>query len=243
MGRSRRPSSALCSSRSTEQAIRLDTALLLDGVRSLATTEERNRLARDIHDGVAQQLVSLGYLADDLAALSENPAAQQGADDLRAEVTRLVSALRFSVFDLRHDLDDGRTLSGALSDYVRQLSTHSDLRVHLTLDERGSRLPRRAEEELLRIAQEAIGNVHKHARAINLWVSLSTDGTDVRLTVEDDGVGSAAPRPGHYGLHTMRERARRINADLEVGVRHDGGTVVTLQSRPSCHHPEGRTTP
>ena len=108
--------------------------------------------------------MSLGYLADEVAALTERPAARQGAEDLRAEITRLIGELRFSVFDLRHEVDEAGGLSGALSEYVRELSTHSDLRVHLTLDERGARLPRRTEAELLRIAQEAIGNVHKHAR-------------------------------------------------------------------------------
>ena len=222
-----------------EQAIQLETALLVDDVRSLATAEERNRLARDIHDGVAQRIVSLGYLADDVAALSADPGARQAAEELRAEVTRLIGELRFSVFDLRHDVEEAGSLSGALSEYVRELSSHSDLRVHLTLDERGARLPRRAEEQLLRIAQEAIGNVHKHAWAINVWVSLTVNGTDVRLVVEDDGVGGAAPRTGHYGLHTMRERAERIGANLEVGARHDGGTVVTLCTRPTVTNPKG----
>jgi len=222
-----------------EHAIRLETALLVDDVRTVATSEERNRLARDIHDGVAQRIVSLGYLIDDVAATSTDPEAHQAAEDLRAEVTRLVSELRFSVFDLRHEIDESGSVSGALSEYVRELSTHSNLRVHLTLDERGTRLGHRTETELLRIAQEAIGNVHKHARAINVWVSLTVSGTDFRLVVADDGIGGAAPRAGHYGLHTMRERGQRIDAELEVGTRPDGGTVVTLESRRSAPTPKG----
>jgi len=224
-----------------EQAIRLETALLVEDVRSLATAEERNRLARDIHDGVAQRIVSLGYLADDIAALSTDDRTRQGAEDLRAEITRLIGELRFSVFDLRHEVEPAGSLSGALAEYVRELSSHSDLRVHLTLDERGARLPRRTEGELLRIAQEALGNVHKHAEAINVWVRLTANGNDVRLVVEDDGVGGAIPRAGHYGLHTMRERAERIDADLEVDARHDGGTVVTLRSRPTVTTTKGAT--
>jgi signal transduction histidine kinase len=222
-----------------EQAIRLDTAILLDGVRSRATDEERHRLARDIHDGVAQQVVSLGYLADEIADLSPDPAARRGADELRGEITRLVEALRFHVFDLRHGVDDVGGLSAALAEYVRQLGNHSPLRVHLTLDEKGPRLPLRTESELLRIAQEAIGNVDRHARAINVWVSLTTDGTDVRLVVEDDGVGGAAPRAGHYGLHTMQERAERIGAQLSLGTRPDGGTIVTIRSRTTALTPKG----
>ena len=68
---------------------------------------------------------------------------------------------------------------------------------------------------------------------------LTVNGNDVRLVVEDDGVGGATPRAGHYGLHTMRERAERIDADLEVDARHDGGTVVTLRSRPTVTTTKG----
>ncbi len=214
-----------------EHSIRLETARLVDEVRSVATTEERNRLARDIHDGVAQRIVSLGYLADDLAARSRDQVTREGAEALRTEITRLVGELRFSVFDLRHDIDVAGGLSGALSEYVRELSTQSDLRVHLTLDERGTPASRLTEAEVLRIAQEALGNVRRHAHAVNVWVRLTTDGCRVRLVVEDDGIGRVVPRPGHYGLHTMRERAELINADLDISPRADGGTVVTLQSR------------
>ena len=214
-----------------EHAIRLETALLVDEVRIAATAEERNRLAREIHDGIAQRVVSLGYLADEVAATSGDPLARQAAEALRSEITKLISELRFSVFDLRQDVDEAAGVSAALSEYVQELSTHSGLRVHLTLDEREARLPRRAETELLRIAQEAIGNVHKHARAINVWVNLRTIGSDLQLVVEDDGVGGAIPRTGHYGMHTMRERAERIDADLEIGNRQDGGTIVTVRSR------------
>ena len=74
--------------------------------------------------------------------------------------------------------------------------------------------------ELLRIAQEAIGNVRRHAHADNLWVTLVSDGSCVRLEVEDDGVGNAAPKDRHWGLQTMRERAATIGADLAVSPRH-----------------------
>lgn len=222
-----------------EHAIRLETALLVEDVRLVATTEERSRLARDIHDGVAQRVVSLGYLADDLAATSADPHARQGAEELRSEITRLVRELRFSVFDLRQEVEGNGGVSAALSEYVRELSSHSDLRVHLTLDERGAQLTRRTETEVLRIAQEAIGNVHKHARAINVWVRLRVLGSEVQLVVEDDGVGGATQRVGHYGMHTMRERADRLGADLEIAPRQDGGTVVTLRSRPAVTNTMG----
>lgn len=221
---------ALLQAQVDEHAIRLDTALLVDGVRVSATDAERRRVAREIHDGVAQRVVSLGYLADELVDLATDPVVAHAAEDLRTEVTRVVGELRFSVFDLRQDLRAAGVCE-ALSEYVQQLSRRSDLRVHLLLDQRGNRLPARVEIEVIRIAQEAIANVDRHAVAVNLWVRFCTDDNGLRLSVEDDGIGAAQPLPGHYGMHTMRERAEHIGAELFIGPRPDGGTVVNLRSR------------
>ena len=73
--------------------------------------------------------------------------------------------------------------------------------------------------------------MRRHAHATNLWVTLVSDGSCVRLEIEDDGVGNAAPKDRHWGLQTMRERAATIGADLRISPRHDGGTVVRLQTR------------
>lgn len=211
-------------------ALRLDTALLFDDVRSLATSEERSRLAREIHDGVAQEIASLGYAIDELAATSSDPATRDAAATLRLEVSRVVSELRLSILDLRHNVEQAGGLSGALAEYIRAVSGQTHLRVHLILDENGDPLPRRTEAELLRIAQEAISNVRKHSGAENLWVTLSTDGRNLRLSIVDDGEGEAAPKAGHYGMHTMRERAEGIGAQLLVEERPGGGTIITVQS-------------
>ncbi len=94
---------------------------------------------------------------------------------------------------------------------------------------------------MLRVAQEAIGNVRKHARADNLWVTLDSDGSTLHLEVEDDGVGNAGPRDHHWGLQTMRERAEGVGADLDVSPRPGGGTVVSLRSPDDRHPHEGET--
>ncbi len=222
---------ALLQVRVDEGSLRLDTALLFEEVRASATAEERSRLAREIHDGVAQEVASLGYLVDDLAATSPDTATRNAAAELRSEVTRMVSELRLSIFDLRHGIDETGGLAAALADYTREVSARSDLRVHLVLDEQRTTLPRRAQTELLRIGQEAISNARKHAGATNLWVQLTTNGRQAQLRVEDDGVGSPAPRPHHYGLRTMRERAERIDAELLIDERPGGGTLVTVRTR------------
>jgi signal transduction histidine kinase len=222
-----------------EFALRLDTAVLFDNVRVLATSEERNRIAREMHDGVAQEIVGLGYLVDEIESISDQEPTRELAAALRTEITRLVSEIRFSIFDLRHEVTDGR-LSSSLADYAREVSHATGLRVHLSLSESGPPLPSRTATEVLRVAQEAISNVRKHARARNLWVTYGFDGSSLVLRVEDDGVGNAGPKDNHWGLQTMRERAAGVGALFEVTARNDGGTVVSLRS-PTTTTPEGET--
>ena len=212
-----------------EFAVRLDTAVLFDEVRALATSEERNRIAREMHDGVAQEIVGLGYIVDEIESISDHDQTRELASTLRAEITRLVSEIRFSIFDLRHEVTDGR-LSSSLADYAREVTHATGLRVHLSLAESGPPLTPRTATEVLRVAQEAIGNVRKHARARNLWIILKSDGSTLSLQVEDDGVGDAGPREHHWGMQTMRERAESVGAHLDITPRAQGGTVVSLRS-------------
>jgi signal transduction histidine kinase len=222
-----------------EFAVRLDTAVLFDDVRALATSEERNRIAREMHDGVAQEIVALGYIVDEIESVSDQDDTRELASVLRSEITRLVSEIRFSIFDLRHQVTDGR-VSSSLADYARAVGVATGLRVHLSLAESGPPLSPRTATEVLRVAQEAIGNVRKHANAENLWLTFESDGAMLRLEIEDDGVGNAGPREHHWGLQTMRERAEGVGAQLDICPRRDGGTVVSLRS-PATTTREGGT--
>ncbi len=216
-----------------ELALRLETALLFSEVRSLATAEERRRLAREIHDGIAQELASMGYVVDDLAARARYlPELETDLKKLRGELTRVISELRLSIFDLRSEVQSTVGLGTALSDYVRQVGASSKLTVHLVLDESPVRLPIDAETELLRIAQEAVTNARKHANAANLWVTCRIDPPSAYLRVEDDGGGLGQPRSDSFGLEVMRERATRIGARLVVGNRTKGGTSVEVTLGP-----------
>jgi signal transduction histidine kinase len=197
-------------------SLRLDTALVFDEIRTLATADERQRLAREIHDGIAQEVASLGYAVDELAATSTDPQVAEGLHGLRRELSRVVADLRLSIFDLRSDVSPTNGLGAALSDYVRQVGAKSDLTVHLTLDEAPTRLTPAVEGELLRIAQEAVTNARKHASADNLWVDFWTDPPRARLVVRDDGTGMSGGRDDSYGISIMRERAERIDATLDI---------------------------
>ncbi|WP_423203077.1 GAF domain-containing sensor histidine kinase [Krasilnikovia cinnamomea] len=213
-------------------ALRLEAALLFDDVRSLATNEERQRLAREIHDGVAQELVMVGYGIDNAqATLPEG--AEETAEELRilrGEVTRVITELRLSLFELRSEVDRNGGLAAAIAEYARTLGTSAGLRVHFTFDESTARLPAATEAELLRIAQEAITNARKHAGASNLWVTCTVDPPYAEIEVSDDGKGFADDRPdGRYGLAIMAERAERIRGRLEIRPRHPSGTTVAVK--------------
>ena len=212
-----------------EHSLRLDTALAFDEVRSIATAEERRRLAREIHDGVAQEIASLGYVVDELMASATTGRQREQLTRLRAELSRVVSELRLSIFDLRIEVNPSSGLGSALSDYVRQVGSRSKMTVHLTLDEAPTRLRGEVETELLRIAQEAITNARKHSGAKNLWVDCRILPPFARVEVRDDGGGLKDGREDSYGLRIMRERADRIDADLIVeATRNGNGSTGTL---------------
>jgi len=212
-------------------ALRLEAALLFDDVRSLATNEERQRLAREIHDGVAQELVMVGYGIDNALATLPDEAKEPAEElrTLRAEVTRVITELRLSLFELRTDVDRQGGLSAAIAEYARTVGAAGGLRVHFSLEDSTARLPATVEAELLRIAQEAITNARKHAGAQNLWVSCEIDPPYARIEVSDDGAGIAQSRPdGRFGLAIMAERAERIRGQLEITPRDSGGTTVAV---------------
>ncbi|MFG3420555.1 sensor histidine kinase [Micromonospora sp. NPDC048063] len=212
-------------------ALRLEAALLFDEVRSLATNEERQRLAREIHDGVAQELVMVGYGIDNALATVHDDT-EETAESLRAlrhEVTRVITELRLSLFELRSEVDRHGGLAAAIAEYARTVGASGGLRVHLSLDESTARLPAATEAELLRIAQEAVTNARKHAGAANLWVTCEVDPPYAQIEVSDDGQGIADQRSdGHYGLAIMAERAERIRGRLEIRPRQPSGTTVAV---------------
>jgi signal transduction histidine kinase len=212
--------------------LRLDTALAFDEVRTLVTTEERQRLAREIHDGIAQEVASLGYVVDEISSMTNDADVVEPLKQLRSELSRVVTELRLSIFDLRAEVGTGAGLGSALSDYVRKVGAQSSLTVHLTLDEAPTRLTPAIETELFRIAQEAITNARKHSDAENLWVDCRVYPPHAFIQVRDDGRGVGSSRADSYGLRIMQERAERIEGQLTVqnGSRKSErpGTCVTI---------------
>jgi two-component system NarL family sensor kinase len=202
---------------------------LAEAGTSAARSAERTRLAREIHDTLAQDLTAIALQLE--SALREVPqdsaaAARIGTalDVARASMTQA----RASVLNLRSDPLEGRPLATALAALARRLTSETGMRV--TLQEHGATaLPYEVEGELYRIASEALTNARAHAHASRIEIELSAADGSVALRIRDDGSGFDPVRGDegeHYGLRGMQERARLAGGTLRVVPAPGGGTLV-----------------
>jgi two-component system NarL family sensor kinase len=219
----------------SQTAIAIENARLYDQAQALAVAEERNRLAREIHDTIAQGLVGIilhleavdAYLPDDAR--------------LRRHVSRALALSRLnldearrSVRNLRASALDQRTLVDALRLLVAEHRQDAGCEVVVTLPADLPRLAPAVEAALYRIAQESLTNCRKHARAATVWLELALDGGSLRLSIADDGVGFDIDTwrriggSGTFGLHGMDERVRQLGGELLLEPRLGGGTRLTV---------------
>jgi signal transduction histidine kinase len=209
--------------------VQLDTALLFASFRDAATTDERRRLAREMHDGVAQEIASIGYFVDGIAAGATSEAQAAQLQLLRDRITRVVAEVRRSVQSLRHQAGETESLGSAIARLARHLSDSSGIPILVSADERTARLRAEVEAELLRIAQEAMNNAVKHSGATSIVVRCSVDAPTAEIVIRDDGSGLGPRRADSHGLEIMQERARLVGAALSVDNGASGGTVVTVR--------------
>lgn len=209
------------------EALQLDTALLFTALRDEATAEERRRLARDLHDGVAQDLASLGYLIDEISETSNEEPVVEQCRDLRSELSRVVAELRRSVFLLRNEAST-QTLGETVQALGAHIESRSGIDVVVSVAEGSKRLRPDVEAELLRIAQEGMNNAARHAAASRIEVSIAVQAPDAMVRVADNGRGLQPGRDDSHGVRIMRERARRIGATLVLHSPDDGGTELRV---------------
>ncbi|MEU5877245.1 GAF domain-containing sensor histidine kinase [Spirillospora sp. NPDC047279] len=212
-------------------AIAMTNARLYERNRELTVVAERNRLARELHDAVAQKLFSLRLTAKAAAALAERDPARTVSE--LAQVERLaaeaLAELRAVIFELRPaDLADG--LVPSLRKHVEVLDRAYETAVRFAGDGAVA-LPEDQEAALFRIAQEALYNALRHSGAATVDVRLGRDDHRVVLEVVDDGSGivNGAEPPGGLGLASMRDRARSIGGSLAIETDPGAGTVVRLE--------------
>jgi PAS domain S-box-containing protein len=198
---------------------------------AIAANEERANLARELHDSVTQALFSMGLTARALELLLDRDpdAAKQKLAELRELQKDALAEMRTLIFELRPQGLETDGLAQALRNHGAAVQSRTGMSVSVEV-EYDERLPLDMEESLYRIAQEALHNVVKHANAEHARIVLRQAGRELKLSVEDDGVGfdpNLAPR-GHLGLVGMRQRAERIGAELDIHKRPGGGSKVRV---------------
>ncbi|HXF82506.1 MAG TPA: histidine kinase [bacterium] len=214
-----------------------ENARLQEQLQSVAMLEERERIAREMHDSVGQVLGYVNTKAQAVRALLEDgkPAqAQQQLAELEQAARAVYADLREAILSLRTTVGAGQRLLPALAEYVRRFSELSGVETTLSAEGPPLEFPPTVEVHLIRIVQEALTNVRKHARARHAAVRLTSGPDGVVIAVEDDGVGiaarSRAPQAGSgFGLQTMQERAEAIGGRLTLRARPGGGTVVEVE--------------
>jgi two-component system, NarL family, sensor kinase len=198
---------------------------------ALARAEERARIAREIHDTLAQDLTAIAlHLEGALPHLERDPTRARERLQRALSLTRTgLEEARRAVFDLRTAPPGGKPLAEALAALGRAFTSESGIRVHVraTVD---APIPLRVESELYQIVKESLANIRKHAGAREVTVKLAADAAAIRLSIRDDGRGfdTKQHREGCHGLIGMRERAQRCGGRMRVVSQSGKGTTVSV---------------
>ena len=209
----------------------VERAQLFARSAALGAVEERNRLARELHDTLAQGLVAVLLQLETADALLQSAAPIHKARHQIAQALAMTRAnldeARRSVLDLRAAPLEGRTLAEALHHLADAPHPFS---LHVQISGAGQPLTPRLEIGLYRIVQEALNNVRQHAQAANVTVQYSATPTAITLVIEDDGLGfdPTQPRPNHFGLIGINERARLLGGTMSVQSAAGTGTRITV---------------
>lgn len=203
-------------------------------IRSLATVAERERLAREMHDGLAQALALVRmrlHSLDESVARGDVLSARAIVGELRDVVGRASQEVRQAIFDLRVMVSRDLGLVPTLTEYLHDFSVESGIRVDFATHGGEFEFAPGAELQLMRILQEALTNVRRHARAASVSVRLERAGDAARLVVTDDGCGFDPTQPAadarpRFGLATMQERADAAGGKFRLESRPGRGTTV-----------------
>jgi signal transduction histidine kinase len=218
-------------------AVAVQTAHLRDAEQQMTILAERDRIARELHDSLAQVLGVFHLRLRDLEAR-----ARSGADGIPAELADLAELadesyrdVREAILGLRESIPDDGGLEGALREYLRKYSRQTGIQATLVCEgpTQGALSPR-AEVQLLRVVQEALTNVRKHSGARRAIVSLDCRDLVPLLSIEDDGAGFDVDKvvrsmEGGFGLASMRERVEQVGGTLTVHTAPGEGTRIEVR--------------
>ena len=215
-----------------QAGVTLENISLYERVQEQAAFEERQHLARELHDSVSQALYSivLGSYAAKKQLTSDPAQAGQALEYVQNLAEAGLAGMRALIFELRPEVLEQEGLAAALRKQTEALEVRHKIKADFITegDARAFTLPFTTKQALYRISQEALHNVVKHAAATTVRVTLHYTEDQACLVVSDDGVGFAAAQeyPGHLGLKSMRERALSLGGTFEVTSGKDGTTLV-----------------
>ncbi len=224
-----------------EQVSALDRAnlALQDAQRRLLTEREQERkaLARELHDQVIQDLLSVNYQLEEVEVEAQQSAQADELAEVRTSIRALVDDVRRICGNLRPPTIDSLGLGAALQSYVRDWSARAGVAVTLDLDTRLSRLPEAIELSIFRIIQEGLSNVRKHARATAVQIRLHhTSPRTLMISIADNGHGlpdgfdlSALGGVGHYGMLGISERVALLEGRLHLQNQANGGLLLQVE--------------
>jgi signal transduction histidine kinase len=203
--------------------------------------DERNRIARDLHDSVAQYLIGIGMnLEWCRAQLHGFPQVSERINSTKELARSAISRMRKAIFELSMMHGSQSSLIAALSELTVDFEKHSGLHVQLQIRHTPQELAAEVEHALYTIAEEALFNAYKHAQASSVKVELRFNQTKVQLIIIDDGIGipeqqldqSAAAAldatTAHFGLRNMRDRAQELGGKFKIARCRNRGTVVSV---------------
>ena len=202
-----------------------------------AQENERQRLARRIHDGPAQSLTNLILQAEICERLFDTDPVRARTElgGLKSAVTITFQKVREFIFDLRPMMLDDLGLNPTLKRYVQDFESKSNLACNLTISGKDQRLPPHAEVTVFRVIQGLLNNVREHANATHVEISLELSSNNLKATVEDDGSGfdiaealAAARQRKTMGLATMMEQVEMLGGEIQFDSSIGRGTKVML---------------
>jgi signal transduction histidine kinase len=227
---------ALCTALADQAAVVVTNSRLNARVRQAAALAERTRLARELHDSVSQSLFSMtmharaAQLAMAQAGLDETGPLGSAIAELAALARGAMAEMRALIFELRPGALAEEGLVAALRKQAAALTAREETVITVKGPEKRLDLGATVEENVYRIASEALRNVVNHAHAGSATVSVTDQTGGLRLEVSDDGAGfdQNCEHPGHLGLSTMAERAEAVGAELAISSAPGDGTTVLL---------------
>ena len=204
-----------------------------DDLRRLGLMEERERIAKELHDGIIQSLFAVGMSLQATALTSNSPETASRVDGAVDELDRVIRDLRNYIFELRPSILADRDLDQALRELGNEIRKQSPTEVEVEVDSELAASVSSSSHHIVQMTREALSNVARHAQAGHALVRLARSGTSAVLSIEDDGVGfDVRGDSAGSGLRNMRERAAVMGATLLITSRAGKGTKLRLTLRP-----------